>query len=353
MVNILRALFSQFVLMAGMPGAAEPGERAAVVVAGVAPFADAAAARGFLREYVPDDGLLSAIPDDKAVPFATHVKTRFDGLAKEFPASWRQLIAGDNQDHLKTLERFQSPKALYESYGAIRQKMAAGQLKEVTPFPDKGSDEEKNNWRAANGVPLDQAEYAKNLKLADGLKVSDDDKKVIENFSKAAHAAHVRPEHFQATVNWFLQEKAARTEAEIERHANDLVTAEDALRAEWGPDYTPNKNRVIGLIDSMPKEFGDQLKGARLANGTMLLNNPHAMKWLVDVSRQFNPAGVVIPGGGNMQQSVVDELAAIDKLMARTAPPTTRTRRSRRVIASCSAPTRSSPARTGRTAERW
>jgi hypothetical protein len=66
----------------------------------------------------------------------------------------------------------------------------------------------------------------------------------------------------------------------------------------------------------MPKEFGDQLKGARLANGTMLLNNPHAMKWLVDVSRQFNPAGVVIPGGGNMQQSVVDELGAIDKLMA-------------------------------------
>src|SRR4051812_488884 len=142
MVNILRALFSQFVLMAvdaGGGGAGGTGGGGGGDGGGSNTFADAAAARGFLREYVPDDGLLSAIPDDKAVPFATHVKTRFDGLAKEFPASWRQLIAGDNQDHLKTLERFQSPKALYESYGAIRQKMAAGQLKEVTPFPEKGS----------------------------------------------------------------------------------------------------------------------------------------------------------------------------------------------------------------------
>jgi hypothetical protein len=142
MVNILRALFSQFVLMAaGCWGrwGRRSGRRWWWWDGGGNAFADAAAARGFLREYVPDDGLLSAIPDDKAVPFATHVKTRFDGLAKEFPASWRQLIAGDNQDHLKTLERFQSPKALYESYGAIRQKMAAGQLKEVTPFPEKGA----------------------------------------------------------------------------------------------------------------------------------------------------------------------------------------------------------------------
>lgn len=284
---------------------------------GAAPaFADATAARTFLKEYVPGEDYLKAFDDTKVVPLATHLKTRFDDMGKQFPADWRKLVAGDNAEHLKTLERFQSPKALYDAYGALRQKMSSGELKPVTSFPDKGTPEEQTAWRVTNGIPETAEGYVKSLKLPDGVKVSDADKPVLESLAKAAHAGHLPQAHVDATAAWFLAEKEARANARNEVEASTKAVAEDSLRAEWGQDYRPNVARIGALLDMAPKGVKEMLDTAYTVDGKRVMNDPATLNWLVGISRTTNPAGVQLPGaGGNLQQSVEEEIRGLEKFM--------------------------------------
>lgn len=299
-------------------GGAGGGAAAAAAAAGgggqQAAFADSASARTFLGDYVNDADFLKAVPDEKVVPWATHVKSKVDGFGNQFPEKWRNLIAGDNAEHLKTLERFQSPKALYDSYGALRQKMSSGELRAVTAFPDKGTPEEQTAWRTANGIPDKPEAY--NVKFGEGLTVGEDDKPVIESLKKAAHANHMSPAHLNATASWFLQEKATRAEARATKDDEFRAQAEDALRTEWQTDYRGNVARIGALLDMAPKGVKEAISGARLADGTPMGNHPDVLRFLVDLSRQVNPAGVVLPGaGGNMSQSVEDEIKGIETTM--------------------------------------
>lgn len=282
----------------------------------VEPFADAAAARGFLKDYVPGEDFLTPFKDEQVLPFAKHLKGKIDGFGGQFPEKWRQLVAGENADHLKTLERFQSPKALYESYASLRAKMASGEMKEITPFPEKGDDAAKSAWRASNGVPATHEEYVKALKLPDGVVVGDDDKPVIEGFAKAAHAANLPQGAVNATAAWFLQEQSNRAAKRAEDEANHRAASEDALRAEWGADYRGNIARINGLLDSAPKGVKEAISNGRAMDGSALANNTAVLNWLVGLSRETNPAGVVLPGAdGSMGQGVEDEIASIEKVM--------------------------------------
>lgn len=281
-----------------------------------APFADAATARGFLKEYVNDEGVLKAVPDDKVVGWATHVKTKVDSFGNQFPEKWRDLVAGDNVEHKKTLERFHSPKALYESYAALRQKMSSGELKATTAFPDKGTPEEQAAWRAASGIPAKPEEYLAAFKAPEGVEMTDDDKAVLGKLSASAHASHLPPSAFNATASWFLAEKQVRADARADKDDEFRATSEDTLRAEWGTDYRQNVARIGALLDTAPKGVKEQLAGARLSDGSRFGDHPEVLRFLVDISRQVNPAGVLLPGaGGNLSQSIEDEIGGIEKTM--------------------------------------
>lgn len=279
-------------------------------------FADAASARGFLKDFVNDEGVLKAVPDDKVVGWAGHLKSKVDGFGNQFPEKWRDLVAGDNVEHKKTLERFQSPKALYESYAALRQKMSSGELKPVSPFPDKGTPEEQTTWRTINGIPAKPEEYLAAFKAPEGVELSDDDKAVLGKLSATAHASHLPPSAFNATASWFLSEKQARAEAREDKDAEFRASSEDMLRAEWGTDYRQNVARIGALLDTAPKGVKEQLAGARLSDGSRFGDHPEVLRFLADISRQVNPAGVVLPGaGGNLSQSIEDEIGGIEKTM--------------------------------------
>lgn len=297
---------------AGQQGGQQAGQQAGQQQQQQGAFADAAAARTYLSEYVHEPELLKSVPDEKVVPWATHVKGRVDEHGKQFPADWRKLIAGDNAEHLKTLERFGTPKALYDSYGALRSKLSSGELKPVTAFPDKGTPEEQAAWRSSNGVPEKPEAY--DLKLKN--KLTDDDNAVIESMRKAAHAKHVPQANVQAFAEWFFAEKDARTQARNERINQVSEANEEELRAEMGADYKPNMNRIKALLDTAPKGLAEMLGHARLQDGTRLGDNPNYVRWFVDLARQVIPAGVVLGGdGGDIGQTIDAELANIKKVM--------------------------------------
>lgn len=281
---------------------------------GQAAFADAAAARGYLKDYVNDEGVLKAVGDDKVIPWATHVKGKVDQLGTQFPQNWREQLAG--KERVKDLEKFAAPKNLYDSYLAFQQRMSSGELKAVTAFPEKGTDEQKAAWRTENGVPATPADYVKGLKLADGVELGEDDKKVLEGFAGEAHKSNMRPEQFGSMAAFFLQEKVNRANARAESDATHMTEVEDALRAEWQGDYRGNVGRITGLLDLAPKGVKDLILNARGADGRALMNNVDVVKALVDWSRQINPSGTLLPGSdGNIAKSVDDEIKQIEDFM--------------------------------------
>jgi hypothetical protein len=272
----------------------------------------AADARTFLVDYVHDPEFLKSVPDEKVVPWYERVKTKVDEFGKQFPQDWRKLVAGENADHLKTLERFQSPKAMFDSFVTMRQKMSSGEL--LSPFPEKGTDQEKAEWLRIAGIPEKPEDYK--ILAPQGVEITDEDKSVFANMAKTAHAAHMRPEHFNAYVSWWLQEKDTRADALYVKNEQARMAAEEALRSEWGQDYKANTSRISALLDLAPKGVKEKVLTARTAEGTALLNDADFARFMVDVARQLNPAGVVLPGaGGNIAQSVEDEIKDIEKFM--------------------------------------
>lgn len=278
-------------------------------------FADANSARSFLAENLAGDAeFLKSVPDDKVMPWATRAKTKFEEMGKQFPGNWRDQIAGEDKNHLKTLETFASPKALYNSYAALRGKLSSGELKAVVPFPTTGTDVEKATWRKDNGIPETAEGYT--VQLPKGGVLGEKDKVWVSEFQKAAHAVNMRPEHFQASVLWQLGERQRQTDAVRDADNEFKLNSEDELRAEWGQGYRENLNRLMGFLDTAPKGLKEIVMGARGPDGKPLGSHPAVLRWLVDLARQQNPSGVLLPGaGGNMAKSIGDEIATIEKTM--------------------------------------
>lgn len=286
---------------------------------GAAPFADAGAARAYLAEWTPKDNadFYKTVGDDKVVGVATHFKSRADELGRGFPANWRDQFAGENKDHIKTLERFARPHDVFTSYTALRTKMADGSLRPVEPFPEKADDATKAAWRLTNGVPATADDYVKGLKLGAGFEIkSDEDKGVIKGFSEYAHKNHIPQNALDAMVNWMFESR--RTGEETRSNADKLQEqeSEDALRAKYGNDYRGNVGRLQPFLDTAPAGVKDMMVGARGPDGRLIMHNPAAVDWLIGLARQTNPAGVIIPGAeGNLTQSIETEIKTIEAKM--------------------------------------
>ena len=94
------------------------------------------------------------------------------------------------------------------------------------------------------------------------------------------------------------------------------MSAEDELRAEYGPDYRRNVTIANQLLDNAPEGVKDRLLAARGPDGTPLGNDPALIRWLVGLSRELNPITTVVPGSGtNAVQAVESEIAEMRKMM--------------------------------------
>lgn len=280
------------------------------------PEGDAAAAAG----AAGDAGAAAAVDwraavagDDKAALDALKGVEHPGDLVKAYQGqvNWREGIAGDNADRLKTLERFTSPKQIYDSYEALRTRVSKGELKAVTPFPDKGTAEQQSQWRAENGVPPD-GKYE--IKLADGLVIGEHDKPVIEAFQKFAHDTNLPSNVVNAVVNWQFQQQAVRQEAakaEFDAKRNDVTAA---LSHEWGAEYKPNLNKIAAVLDAYIPAEQTELKQQV---GNAIATNAHFARMMAAIAMEMNPAGALVPGDRAATEStVVDGLKAIEKTMA-------------------------------------
>lgn len=233
------------------------------------------------------------------------------GVITEWPADWRQRIAGEDKESLKTLERFTEPAAMFKSYSELRTKMAKGELKAVSQFPEKGTPEEQTAWRKEQGIPEKPEGY--DLNLGDGLIIGDDDKPWVDMFLAKAHAANLPQGAVKTTLSSFfgeIREKQNEKAAEADREV--LQRAEDQLRKEWGADYRPNMSAITGLLDAhVSAESG--LKARVMAS---IQREPEFAKLWATLARQINPVSTLVGiDPARMDQSINDEIGKIENTM--------------------------------------
>jgi len=231
----------------------------------------------------------------------------------DWPADWRAKVSADPK-HSKTLDRFSSPKALFESYTSLRQKLDSGELKAVSEFPKDGTPEQQSEWRKSNGIPDSAEGYA--LKFGDGLVIGENDKQFVDSFLKSAHDSNASPEQVNSMLHWYYDQQERALDMQEQRDAEFLSQSDDSLRAEWGPEYRSNINVIKGLVGTLPESVRDLFVNARLGDGNALLNHPDIARWLVHTGKTINPVATVVPGAGaNVTTAISDEIDKIEKVM--------------------------------------
>lgn len=236
-----------------------------------------------------------------------------DGGVGTWPTDWRNKLSGDEK-HAKTLERFDSPSALFNSYLALRQKVDSGELRSAAPYPDKGTAEEQVAWRKAHGIPESAADYSKSF--SDGLVIGENDKEAIDGFLKVAHETNATPQQVDKMLHWYYDQQERNMAIREEMDAKYLQESEDTLRAEWGGDFRTNINLMKGMIETLPESVRDLFLNARLGDGSALVNHPDMARWMVNTARTLNPVHTVVPGAGaNAAGAIDDEISQIEKVM--------------------------------------
>jgi len=254
-----------------------------------------------IDDSVTDTGLVTDPPKDTA-PAAPAPK------AGDWPADWRDKFSGGDAQKAARLQRYASPQALTDALIAAQNKIRAGDLK-----PTLGKDakpEEVAAFREAHGIPAEPGKYD----LGD-LEVPEGEKPMVDKFLASAHSVNMTPDQVRTALKAYTDISEEARNARIAQDNEIKASAEDALRAEWGEDYRTNINLVTNLLDAAPEGLRDKLLRGRLADGTPIGSSPEALRFLVGLARERNPAGVVVPSGVITAQSVDDEIQKIEKTM--------------------------------------
>ena len=226
-----------------------------------------------------------------------------------WPEDWRQQLAGDDEKALKQLERYEDPAAVWNKARALEQRISSGELKDTKPFPKDGTDEEKNAWRKAQGIPLKAEEYELSRKIEE-----DAEKEAVMSFLNFAHENNFDPKLANTMVDYFYGR--AEEDAKVIQVADqkDKDAMEDKLRAEWGDDYRLNQNKIESMLDLVP-EGAKEVMDARLPDGTKLANSPAFQQFMLLAANAHNPTQVITRGEGDVFSSIQDEIDEIKSKM--------------------------------------
>jgi hypothetical protein len=276
-------------------GGADPAPAAAAPAAPAAPAAAPAA------PVAPAKG---AAPPAAAAPGAS------EGIW--WQDDWRAKAAGTDEKMLKRLERYSTPKDALNALAHVQTRISAGELRSALPKDAKP--EEIAAWRTENGIPEAADKY--DLKLSDGLTIGDEDKPIIGEFLKAGLEVNLNNSQASKVVDWYYGEVERQTEAREAADQQAATAAQDALHAEWGPEYRANINMIESLLDTAPNGVKDKFKFGRLADGTPIMADPDTIRWINGMARQINPVTSIVPNaGGDLAGAIDSEIAGIEKVM--------------------------------------
>jgi hypothetical protein len=249
------------------------------------------------------DGAAAAESQSKNVaPTPRHAALPPEPVAKTFPPSWRENLAGGDKAFRKTLDRFDSPAALAKAYKELTVRLSSGDLKATKPPPDNATPEQLAAWRAEQGLPQSATVYVDGLQLGDGKVPGEAAKALLASFADEALKGRWTADQYNRAVGWYFDMQDRLTAQCDQADAAFKHEASADLMREWGHDYATNRNAIAQFFDrSFPEDFRDALLTARLPDGRVLANHPTFNKAILEVAKSINPSGAMLPnaaGGG-------------------------------------------------------
>lgn len=225
---------------------------------------------------------------------------------------FRTVVAGDNQDVLKRLERYADPAAVGTALMEAQNRIREGFKPEA--FPEDGTDEEKAAWREQNGIPKTADDYLANI--GEGIVIGDADKPIYESLAGALHEQNLPQTAIDTVAQWY---DTWRQEAQTAKHETDqehLNEVDDLLASEYGPaEYRANKNNLMNVLkSSMPEEAADALLNGRLSDGRAFFNNADVVRGLIKMARQVSPINTLVSAGNDPGKAIDDRLDEIREI---------------------------------------
>jgi hypothetical protein len=249
------------------------------------------------------------VPTDFLTAFQTTNKELTELRAS--PAlDWRKAVSGGDESAAKLLERYTTPDAFGKAHLEAVKKISAGEF--AKPLPADAKPEQVAEWRKANGIPEKPDAYFE--KLPNGRVIGADDKPMFDEVAQRLHAKNAPPELVHELVDWYygMADKESATLTETDRAHSQAF--EDTMRQEWGADYRANDNHLKNFMEGMSPDLKKAFDGFG-PDGKKLMHNPEVVKWLANIAREFNPVGMVTPGGNESQMmSIEAELAKLKKM---------------------------------------
>lgn len=246
-----------------------------------------------------------------------------------WPKDWRESVAkhasaGDEKAYareLKRLQRVTDPAAIYGNYREAESKISSN--KAIFKPGKDASDEEVQMYRRKLGVPDTPEAYLKDLQLPHDQTIGDEDKVVAGEFAKQMHEAGASQDVMNKALSWYYeqQEDAAATQDDADEQQR--YHAEVALKEEYGASYKRKTAGIASLFATSPggadlandESLYSRLIGGRLADGTLVGNDPDVVRWLTSLAGDVNPVAATLPDGLGNTKSMNDEIATIEKLM--------------------------------------
>lgn len=231
-------------------------------------------------------------------------------VQQKWPETWRADMSGGDEKEIKQLERYATPADIWRKARALEQRLSSGELKSA--LPKDATEDQVKQWRAENGIPESIDKY--DIKFDEDM--DDADKARYTEVLKFAHESNLTNSQAQRIIEGIKEVGDKRAE---ERQAKDHQLAQatqDALRAEFGPDYRQNINMIHGLLDTAPQGVKQKLLGGRMADGTPIGSDAAVLKFLATLARQINPVTTLVPGAGaNIAGAIDDEMSKLEKMM--------------------------------------
>lgn len=260
-------------------------------------------------ETVSDATPAPVDPNTKTVTDAPDLKGKTETTLSA--DNWQDLMAGDDEKVKKALSRYASPaevaKALLHAKAKLSERV---QLKKPA---DDASDEDKQAWREAWGVPEKPDGYE--IKLSEGRTVSETDKPIVDSFLEKMHKANASPELVQSALDTYYEIQEKQNEFIETQNAQHKQKLEDDLRLEYGSNYRANINTAKTFIE---KTFGNNAEIFEKAignDGVMLMNNPDIVRAFVNLGLADNPRAT-FPMGMQSVDNVANRMKEIEKNIA-------------------------------------
>lgn len=237
--------------------------------------------------------------------------------AADFPADWREKMAGSDAKALAKMQRYATPAAYAKANIELEREFSKRPVP-VTHPGDKATPEQIAEYRKAAGLPVEADDYLKNIKIADGRTLGDADKAIAAQFAKdvGMSGAPLTQAQFDAAVSWQLRQQEIASDDLAKADASRWAANQETLRQEMGADYAPNMNLVKSMLSGVSEDFQLKLLTARLPDGTKLGGDVETLKWLAGMAREATPLATIVPASGQTALQTVDaRISTIEKAM--------------------------------------